>query len=202
MGYHSYRLNFRSNDGKIESKILYTHRLVAEYFIPNPNSLPVVNHIDENRLNNVVENLEWVSYKENYKKYRENNWETRVRRKTRYIESDLEGEEWKDVLGYSLYQVSNMGRIRNKRTFKWLRPDDAHTYSRVCLVDDSGKKHNIAVHRLVYCTFANDYCLDGFVIDHIDANPQNNVFSNLQKITQSENTLRQKKISIKIRFND
>ncbi len=44
------------------------HRLVAELFIPNPDNLPCINHKDENKLNNSVDNLEWctVAYNNAY----------------------------------------------------------------------------------------------------------------------------------------
>lgn len=60
MGY--YKLELYSQ-GK--STVKYVHRLVAESFIANPENKPQVNHIDGNKSNNVVTNLEWCSASEN-----------------------------------------------------------------------------------------------------------------------------------------
>lgn len=51
--------------GKYRNRLAYIHRLVAMYFLPNPFSLPQVNHKDCDKSNNCVSNLEWISRKAN-----------------------------------------------------------------------------------------------------------------------------------------
>lgn len=54
-----------AKDGKQEQ--FYIHRLVADAFIPNPNGLNEIDHIDANKQNNNVSNLRWVTHLENMK---------------------------------------------------------------------------------------------------------------------------------------
>jgi len=62
----------KNNRGYLSVSICYgiaksylIHRLVAETFIPNPYKKPCINHIDGDKANNHVSNLEWVTYQEN-----------------------------------------------------------------------------------------------------------------------------------------
>lgn len=92
-------LRFSKNQGYLQVYLykngirtgLKVHRLVAQAFIPNPDGLPQVNHKDENKTNNIFENLEWcdVVYNINYGHRTENAINTRV--KNGYCDPDFIG---------------------------------------------------------------------------------------------------------------
>ncbi len=105
--YDSYRLykgkilkKFTSNRG-YEKVILYdkkgkktvnVHRIVAEAFIPNPKNLPQVNHIDENKRNNCISNLEWCDSKYNI------NYGSRNQKTSKALKNVAKSEEHKKKL--------------------------------------------------------------------------------------------------------
>lgn len=181
-GYKYYRLS----KNNVKTRV-YAHRLVAEEFLNNPDNLPIVNHIDGNKMNNSVDNLEWSNYSDNVVHAYENNLIAK-RKKSEYYNNDLEDEIWIKIPEYD-YSISNYGRVRNDKTYLLLSGSLTSGYLKVRL-SNQGKVKDYMVHRLVFCCFNNIKEIpDGYIIDHIDANKTNNKLNNLRMITLSENVL-------------
>lgn len=75
---------------------LYVHRLVAEAFIDNPNDYPYINHKDEDKSNNSVENLEWCTpkYNANYGTCKERMGKAHHKKVKQYTKDGRFIKEW------------------------------------------------------------------------------------------------------------
>lgn len=85
-GYKQVSLKMKNNNKFMKR---YVHRLVATYFLPNPDNKREVNHRNLDRTDNRVENLEWITSSDNQKhKYENGDYKTSNRRVGQF---DLEG---------------------------------------------------------------------------------------------------------------
>lgn len=93
-------------------------------------------------------------------------------------------EQWKAVRGHRNYEVSNMGRVRNAKTGRILKPfDSGNGYLRI----DLGRNCRVKVHRLVALAFCGPRRRRP-VVNHINRDRHDNRASNLEWVTYAENT--------------
>ena len=97
-------------------------------------------------------------------------------------------EKWKDVKGFEgLYEVSDFGNVRNKKTKHLFKVDVTNSYAKVALSKE-GKRLKRYVHRIVFESHLGPL-VEGYQINHKDFNRLNNRVSNLEQVTVFENNL-------------
>lgn len=92
--------------------------------------------------------------------------------------------EWKEIKGFSNYEVSNEGVIRNKETKQTIQPHKTTSGYHTLKLYRDNKPYTRQVHRLVAATYLGDSDLD---VNHIDGNKTNNNINNLEYVTKSDN---------------
>lgn len=89
---------------------------------------------------------------------------------------------------FEKYEVYEDGRIWSYKRKKFLKPQKNESgYYRVSLYDNDNNKKSYFVHRVVYEAVTRSQIQPGMDVNHIDSNPSNNSFSNLNLLTHTEN---------------
>lgn len=113
-----------------------------------------------------------------------------TQKKSAKPDSDLEGEVWKLVGdGYSKYEASNKGRVRNVNTKRVLVCSrfSPFGYPLIGVLSDTGRRGDQALHVFVIRAFHGPKPFEGAETRHLDGNPLNNNPENLKWGTKLEN---------------
>lgn len=123
-----------------KQKSFQIHRLVAEAFVPNPKNLPIINHKDENPLNNCANNLEWCTYSyninygtrlERYRKTCKQNHSTKRFLETMKTRGRSRAEKEVLCLDKEMNIIKNYKSVAEGARFLGVNPNTIHTIMRL-----------------------------------------------------------------------
>lgn len=112
-----------------------------------------------------------------------------------YDFEDLNNEEWREVLGYPNYFVSNFGRfkkyIKSSEGFILMKTTYNKTveYNYIGMINEKGKRKNLRACRVVGFAFVDGFSEEKNTINHIDGNTTNDSSDNLEWISQRDNNI-------------
>lgn len=189
-GYHYYQLT-----GKGWKKNFPAHRLVAEAFLDNVERLPIVHHKNGDKLDNKVDNLEWVTYSKNAIEVIRQVPRTNKRPKYEYYNGNIvEDEEWAQYRDTNYY-ISNYGRLWNRENNRILKQHEGRGGYLYFTITINKKTVKLIAHRAVFESFNHIVLTTQEQIDHINANRQDNRLCNLQLVSsQGNNYLRSERL--------
>lgn len=89
-------------------------------------------------------------------------------------------EEWKVVNGYPMYEVSNLGRVRNRKTYRILNQSIQSSGNAIVCLSNGGKIKTFSICRLILETFSPCDDMENLIIKYKDGNKSNNILNNLE----------------------
>ena len=129
------------------------HRILARHFIPNPNNLPQVDHIDRNKTNNSIENLRWVSAGENLRNRTMRPYGNRVYLNTAPNDvteiTSFNDVEYPANKYYFCFENNSVVLRINDHNWQWLNQSQQNGYLKINMRDINGRNHQICMHKLI-----------------------------------------------------
>lgn len=164
-----------------KKKTFNIHTIVASHFLEKPEGQYVVNHKNEDKTDSRLDNLEYVTYREN------TSYSASSKRTKNSISFDI--SEFQEIPHHINYMISKNGDIYSKKIKRlccqMILPNGYH---KIKLKADNGTYKDYYVHVLVAMTYLQySPSTNKIVINHIDGIKGNNHISNLEIITQKEN---------------
>ena len=139
---------------KPKAKSFYVHRLVATAFIDNPDNKRVVDHINNNKLDNTTKNLRWVTHKENMDNYYVNHYKPKKREIIQYDLNNKIIKEWENIQcimqEHKEYNITNIyhslyDNNKNAHGYKWRYKNKIRVKNNTFILNDNEIFKNIGI---------------------------------------------------------